>query len=152
MAKAGATGWDNFAKINYLEMAITTELRITLAANPFLPQEYEEWKNAALTVDTRMRAARMTTQQGRPNSTAPQGKPPADDPMDWTPVKSQRAKWVSPEEIKRRKEKKLCLRCGRSDHFIGDCDQKPAKPPISTTTVKPREEGQEEEDDKSGKE
>ncbi len=54
----------------------------------------------------------------------------------------RRAKWVDQKERDRRLNEKLCLRCGSSDHFAGDCPYAPAKRPstrvaAATTVVEP---------------
>jgi hypothetical protein len=77
------------------------------------------------------------------------------DPMDWTPssstvkanrfardsppsrskdqrLTSKRAKWVEPEELDRRREEGLCIRCGRPGCRIATCPLKPAKRPEET--------------------
>ncbi len=75
--------------------------------------------------------------------------------MDWEPTrtapaaairtgrsgdqKKPRAKWVSQQEIARRKEANLCLYCGSGDHYIGQCHLGPAKKPdaVPARTKKP---------------
>ena len=47
----------------------------------------------------------------------------------------ERARWVTAEEIRRRKERNLCLRCGREGHIIKSCPLAPAQRP---TTVEAR--------------
>ena len=61
---------------------------------------------------------------------------PPPEPMDWEPSRShtQRAKWVSQQELDRRREDGLCLRCGKKGHLIGSCRLKPAYNPISQPT------------------
>ena len=76
--------------------------------------------------------------------------------MDWEPTRTApvaagraarsrdqnepRAKWVSQQEMARRKEANLCLRCGSGDHYIGQCHLGPAKKPDATParTKKPK--------------
>ena len=41
----------------------------------------------------------------------------------------QRARWVSQEELRQRRQSGRCLRCGASSHFIGDCPYLPPKRP-----------------------
>lgn len=84
------------------------------------------------------------------------------EPMDWTPtttvassaIQSQtnrrrygagtpqdrdrhltgkRAKWVSQDEIERRRAEGRCLRCGKDDCWISRCPMKPAVPPKEKT-------------------
>ncbi|EFQ86857.1 hypothetical protein PTT_17790 [Pyrenophora teres f. teres 0-1] len=51
--------------------------------------------------------------------------------MDWEPSRSQaqRAKWVSQQEIDRRRDDGSCLRCGKKGHLISACKLKPAHNP-----------------------
>ena len=49
--------------------------------------------------------------------------------MDTTPGAARRAKWVSQEEILRRRTEKLCLRCGASGHHVAACPYSPARNP-----------------------
>ena len=58
------------------------------------------------------------------------------DAMDWEPTRvktiqpthigKRRAKWVSLEEITRRKNNLLCVRCGTTAHMIKNCPYAPA--------------------------
>ncbi|RHZ43108.1 uncharacterized protein CDV56_100897 [Aspergillus thermomutatus] len=44
--------------------------------------------------------------------------------MDWEPSvasNAKRAKWVSKEELQRRRDKGLCLRCGSAQHHVANC-------------------------------
>lgn len=58
----------------------------------------------------------------------------------------RRAKWVDTAERERRREKKLCFRCGGSGHRIRDCPYAPAVQPttITATRAQPLLEGDEE--------
>jgi hypothetical protein len=47
----------------------------------------------------------------------------------------QRAKWVDPAERERRRDKRLCFRCGGSGHRIRDCPYEPAIKPASINAV-----------------
>lgn len=52
--------------------------------------------------------------------------------MDWEPTRvseGRRAKWVSEEEIQRRREAGLCFRCG-GKHRVSSCTALPAKRPV----------------------
>ena len=74
------------------------------------------------------------------------------DKMDWEPSNpragaaqpsnpSQRAKWVTKEELGRRRENDLCLRCGNGSHKIASCPQSPAKRPENKEKVKKGKKG-----------
>jgi hypothetical protein len=80
--------------------------------------------------------------------TAPQ-QSSTDEQMDWEPTRTApvaaaktsqprnqgkpRAKWVSPQEITRRQDANECLRCGSSEHYIGQCHMGPARRPNPTS-------------------
>ena len=61
----------------------------------------------------------------------------------------QKAKWVDAVERERRREQKLCFRCGGSGHRIRDCAYEPATRPtnIMATNVGPLLEDPEEDPD-----
>jgi hypothetical protein len=46
-----------------------------------------------------------------------------------------RAKWVSPAEYAKRRERDLCLRCGGSGHRRSSCEYRPASNPTRATTT-----------------
>ena len=81
-------------------------------------------------------------QQGAPAS--PQLKQ-SSDAMDWEPTRVNtvqtthtgkgRAKWVSQDEITRRKNNRLCIRCGTTAHMIKNCPYAPARRPQSMEQV-----------------
>lgn len=66
--------------------------------------------------------------------------------MDWEPTHAnvaqlsagrtiRRAKWVTPEEIQRRRSNRLCIRCGASGHMISACQYAPARRPSGHAVV-----------------
>lgn len=67
------------------------------------------------------------------------------DAMDWEPTRVNtvqpthigkgRAKWVSQDEITRRKNNRLCIRCGTTAHMIKNCPYAPARRPQSMEQV-----------------
>ena len=59
--------------------------------------------------------------------------------------KGKRADWVSPDEIARRKEQRLCFRCGKGGHQVSECRMKPAVRP--TRVANGRAEDKEDSDD-----
>jgi hypothetical protein len=70
----------------------------------------------------------------------------------------RKAKWVDTAELKKRREKKLCYRCGGDGHRIKECPFAPAERPmaINITSSQPMLESEEEDSDstlsESGKE
>ena len=53
------------------------------------------------------------------------------DTMEWEPSRSgtQRAQWVLLKEINERRDKGVCLRCGKPGHLIATCKLRPALNP-----------------------
>lgn len=79
-----------------------------------------------------------TTSTFLPPAVSPAAVPAQDDPMDWEPTVShtcspqrKRARWVSKEEIERRKQDGCCFRCGSAGHRIGQCPFLPAQRPAT---------------------
>lgn len=86
--------------------------------------------------------------------------------MDWEPTRTniaqplsssttRRAKWVTSQEIQRRRSNRLCIRCGASGHMISSCQYAPARRPVSnvaTATALVEEPQLEEEEHVLGKE
>ena len=63
--------------------------------------------------------------------------------MDWEPTAThsarpesaggRRAEWASKGEQERRRQNRLCLRCGKGGHYIATCRLLPALPPNTQT-------------------
>jgi hypothetical protein len=77
------------------------------------------------------------------------------DKMDWQPTrvaagKARRAQWVDESELDKRRQMRLCLRCGDQGHMIRDCPHLPARRPKQAGSVRvpegPKLEEVEEED------
>jgi hypothetical protein len=72
------------------------------------------------------------TRDQAPAAAAPGAAP---DTMDWQPsgpasiANARRAKWVSKEELDKRRKERRCIRCGANNHLVKDCPYKPARPP-----------------------
>lgn len=56
-------------------------------------------------------------------------------PRKTTDGKQQRAKWVESTEIARRREKRLCYRCGADGHRLRECPYLPAIKPTSVNAT-----------------
>lgn len=88
------------------------------------------------------------------NHLAPKTK--GTDAMDWEPTPRvssvqagkggrKRARWASEEEMKKRREKGNCLRCGGSGHYAHKCRLLPPERPVTVGNI--REEADESTDD-----
>jgi hypothetical protein len=70
---------------------------------------------------------------------------PLPEAMDWQPTtkvgtsKPRRAQWVNKQELDRRREQSLCLRCGDSEHFVRDCPYLAPSRPRQVRVAKRRE-------------
>ena len=138
LARAGGTTWDDVVCINYLQNSLNSELSEALISNPRLPIEYQSFKDDVLRIDAQLQAFKgrhkpRTGGMSKMWNTKHTGADaiPGGNAMDWEPTKTNAASWVSQEELERRKEQGLCLRCGGKGHMIRNCKLKPAKRPAA---------------------
>jgi hypothetical protein len=157
LANAGALSFDDTIKISLLENAINQGMQERLVSVFPVPTRYNAFASLLQTIGSRLDAL-QTPWKGRS-----QPRPIQDtnmDTMDWEPTHTfaastnRRAKWVSMEEIQRRRSNRLCIRCGASGHMISSCQYAPARRPSPTVvaTTKFEQPQLEEEDTESGKE
>ncbi|OJD21733.1 hypothetical protein ACJ73_06929 [Blastomyces percursus] len=81
----------------------------------------------------------------KPWGSLPRTSPDPPDVMEWEPTparaaedkETQRAAWVSPKELEKRKERGLCFRCGTSGHLVTGCPYKPARRPAKVASAAP---------------
>ena len=160
LMEANGWGWQEEVKKGLLKAALAGEVRRELVGRDEpttypayvaqirkITDDLSEWK------DEEKSKARFQ----KPQSTAQQQDQPTGEQMDWEPTRTAtvasartsqtrqsqskpRAKWVSQQEMTRRKESGECLRCGSDEHFIGKCHLGPAKRPEITIipTRKPK--------------
>jgi hypothetical protein len=144
-ADAGAINWPDEARRQILLGALNEEMSAALM-NRGVPATYSGLVSRLHEITTDMDALNLS--KNRSNK-APrrQQKDPDSDAMDWTPTVSanrvnprenrsrkgvdKRAKWASHEEMTRRREEGLCLRCGSDNHHIAECPYRPAERPSS---------------------
>ena len=152
-ADAGALEWADEPKrqivLNALNETMTNALRHRGVPKTFqgLIDQLHEISTDYDTLDTPRSRVKKTWK--------PHKQEEYHDTMDWTPSVSavkanrftrdsppnrgrdqyltgKRAKWVEPEELDRRREEGLCIRCGRSSCRIATCPLKPARRPEET--------------------
>lgn len=140
MLDAGGLDWSDQVKKTFLSNSISIEIQKALVATP-TPARYIEYCALLHTTSSNLEALRGHAY-----------KPRASDPivdvaseaMDWevSPIlaataTAKRATWVNAEVRSQRKERRVCLRCGRPGHFIRGCDLLPAAQPTrpAGTTV-----------------
>lgn len=128
----GGLSWNDSTKISWFQRGMTYRMQTaTLAV--IENNSFEEYIR-----QTKIIAERAENLQRRTpwRSNNPRGAPaPPADQMDWTPtpavgaVSNRRAKWVDAQEIQRRRDNRLCYRCGSNEHIVQRCPYKPPVPP-----------------------
>lgn len=166
--EAGGSDWPDNAKKISLDQTLNEELAQAMITVQ-TPNGFEAYCNALKEVDDRLRAYKLrfphrsrtaTPTSGRPQNgstqkpgnSSPPNQTPHTDKMDWQPTNAKassirRAKWVNQQELSRRREARLCMRCGDSRHFVENCPYLPARRPQKVNTVKHQEAPQLEEED-----
>jgi hypothetical protein len=151
LLEAGGWDWDDNIKKGYLKDAISTKLLSSLIGTEE-KASYEEYCNQLRRVWDQVEEVKERTSkyphQWRKRARDESVQPPAEhDPMDWEAVIAAAVKvaagrteqkgdrWASDDEIDRRRQEGLCLRCGGKGHFVRNCRTK--KPP-STGSKKTR--------------
>jgi hypothetical protein len=137
--EAEGWNWDDRVKKGYVKSAISRELlQHTVAMDE--SSSYTEFCSQLRRVSDRL-AEFKDRHRARPaqnQSTPTVDSNPDPDPMDWerTPAASaapvaarQRARWVSQDELTRRRNENLCIRCGGNGHFQAQCKLAPASRP-----------------------
>jgi hypothetical protein len=168
LLEAGGHGWEDRIKKGYIKAAINQSLRDRLIAVSERPT-YNEYCRQVKEVADRLAEYQRIGNSKRgpvnprfgPATSAPAATPDLDN-MDWEPSTSRaqqkRAKWVSQDELDKRRREKRCLRCG-AKHWVNQCPFLPAirpkssqpKPQASSVDVEGAELDDEEEP-KAGKE
>ncbi|ERF69053.1 hypothetical protein EPUS_08403 [Endocarpon pusillum Z07020] len=107
LLEAEGWGWDDAVKKGFLKAALTLELRRAML---------EQIKE----ISTFRQGWKKRTDDVRSSATA--------DEMDWQPttvlvakIRMKEPRWASEDEIARRREEGLCLRCGRKSHRVKEC-------------------------------
>jgi hypothetical protein len=132
LADAGGMAWPDAVKRSHLDGALTFELRrLTITMRPIL--EYGNYVDEILRVSDLYRSAmrHAPREQAAPQRMAP-------EPMDWEPTRvtsatlaqGRRAKWVSQEEMNKRRREGRCFRCGSSEHRVSECGLLPPRRPM----------------------
>lgn len=99
---------------------------------------YNEYKESLLEVSEKIQRSKKpwTTYRGYQQQKEASTIQESADSMDWEPStakasigEKKRAKWVAGNEIQKRKDQGLCVRCGANGHFISRCPFLPARRP-----------------------
>lgn len=146
--------WDDVVKKNYLQQGLSAELAKCMITVPEA-DEYGSYCQQLREVADKLasytrRTARITQPNQPPRAARPSMNslrkasptPPRDpNAMDWEPHNNRsqrRAKWVSDDEMERRRRERLCLRCGASGHIIRQCPYRQARHPGSPPRLQPK--------------
>ena len=142
LADAGALAFADPVKISYLRGALNRNMKEKLVGVIPTPSEYGPYVTLLQQLGSQMDILQLEENAKRSRQPSQHVK---EDVMDWepTPVRNSRyglglrrkehAKWVSPEEIRRRWENRSCLRCGKEGHIVKDC---PLLPPTRPSSMK----------------
>ena len=138
MMEAGGSVWTDSVKKNFLINALSIELQKAMVATA-QPDLYIDYVSLLHTVSTNLemlRGKERNIYMSRTKATEPETFPTSTS-MDWEPTQTVKvasaktgpARWVSQEELARRRETGACLRCGSKDHRIKTCPYGPAVRP-----------------------
>lgn len=136
LLEADGWGWPNNVKKGYLKAAISTSL-LTAMVGTREAATYEEYcSQLRMTSDQLDEVKEKKSGFGRKwnnRMDAPtRASSPARDTMDWEPTtsasatraRSKEPRWASNDEIDRRRQEGLCLRCGNEGHRVRQCRTK----------------------------
>lgn len=154
---------DNAVKISTFTRGLKPHIQRNIAMVN-TDTDFESYCGAVIRIQDAHR--RINFLSGAPLTTKPIFTAQSDQmAMDWEPTRAnaaqplansnRRAKWVSQEEVQRRKSNHLCIRCGASGHMISACQYAPARRPashVSAATAHVEEPQLEDEELLSGKE
>jgi hypothetical protein len=189
LANAGGQEFSEAQRVTYLHLALNFEMQQHLVSFcPSLEEGYGMLVSHLHSVGSKLASLRNYKSDHRRVATDSRHAEPSHarttpsfgknirteaEAMDWEPTRAlkinntmpeqegRRAKWVSQETIAYRKQKNLCLRCGRPGHIIRKCKFLPAQRPFDVMKADVGAEGDEpidefialpETDDESGKE
>jgi len=137
LADAGGMAWPDEVKRSHLDGALTFELRrltITMPAT----KTYSEYVDELLRVSDIYRS----TMKHAPREQQQPAHRGTNDTMDWEATRAapaaptqktkRRARWVSQEELDKRREEGHCLRCGGSGHYVHKCEFDPPRNPANS--------------------
>jgi hypothetical protein len=152
LSDAGGFGWNDVIKITMFRPTLHPKLQEALVTAPKEGTFREYTELAALYWDRLQGIMQRNQRRNLPLPTGTSTKVPqaaptagsAPEPMDWTAAgRSQtntagakpRATWVSSAEIKARKAKGTCIRCGQPGHRIPTCSYDPPIRPVQVAEV-----------------
>jgi len=129
--EAEGWSWDDKMKKAYLRAAISYKLKDrTIGMKE--EDSYEEYCSQLRTISDQLADMKNWSDRRSAWKKERSLSPPKEsalDAMDWEPstavattrTKRKEPRWASPEEIERRREEGLCLRCGEEGHIVRRC-------------------------------
>jgi hypothetical protein len=151
--EAEGWGWQDEIKKAYLKAAISTELMEGFVGTKE-EESYDDYcsqlrMTSDQLVEVKDMKSRRSNWAGKRSKSPPLPRAASPtQPMEWEPTvgsakqqTSDEPRWASREEVERRRQTGLCLRCGREDHFVRHCQAKArASPPSLGNKKKKRSE------------
>lgn len=127
------TGYNDQAHIDLFRNGLNDEIKDVLASSLNEPDELEPYIHYCIKIDNRL-YERRTERQGNRHAFSRQDTPkrsnnntgPVPMEVDTTTVNTRKGK-LTPEERERRKNNKLCMYCGKPNHFAIACPEKKQK-------------------------
>ncbi|KAK5791877.1 hypothetical protein VI817_007186 [Penicillium citrinum] len=156
MADAGALDWPDRIKKGILLSTLNKKTYQALAARG-VPSDFPSLIQVLHQISTDMAGFQASFgREAYSSNIRSRREESVYDQMDWTPtvqntnrrrnsnesvssdeeLRTKRAKWVSPEEIRARRREGRCLRCGRSECRASRCPLQPAVNPLHKKVTK----------------
>ena len=142
LADAGGMAWPDEVKRSHLDGALTFELRRLTITMP-VASSYGAYVSELLRLSDLYRVTMKHAPKEQPAARRDGG-----EAMDWEPTRAaaaapkngqkRRARWVSQEEMGKRRQEGRCFRCGSSEHQMHGCEFLPARRPAETSARGPR--------------
>jgi hypothetical protein len=146
LADAGGMDWPDAVKRSHLDGAITFELR-RLAITMPVAETYSKYVDELMRVSDLYRSTMRHAPKEQQQPTRREAT--SSDTMDWEPTRAasaapqnnrskekRRAKWVSLQELDKRRQEGNCLRCGGSGHFVNKCEYAKPRRPIDISPAR----------------
>jgi hypothetical protein len=141
--QAGGMGWDENLRKMMLHRGLSDELKKAIVASP-QPDSFADYVSFLHEVSHELESLKERRPHVHPSVATNSGRT-TKDPMEWEPTAAsaaaaqpqQRARWVSKEEIEKRKADGKCYRCGVKGHLVRTCTLLPAKKPTVVAATRP---------------
>jgi hypothetical protein len=141
LLEAGGWNWDDSIRKGYLKDALSTRMLTALVGTEEKPTYDGYCQQIRRTADqleeVQEKSSGRSYGQWRKKDRQENAQPTeTHDPMDWEAAIAAAVRvavagrtmteerWASDEEVSRRRQEGLCLRCGKDGHFVRDCRTK----------------------------